>query len=410
MCVSEALQALESLTLEEAARDEGLYWEELEELNGGTAYDLNQNSLPLGSHVQRSATSEADIKRDVALETPSRAQLDTWVTTTVHNITAQAETDSRTKQRRSSLFHCFTPEELLVALSSTDDPATDQEVQPTINRTERHQRSRHQKSASHQGLRHLPAARTELGHRAVKSLDTDSRQLRSSHEDFDPASPSPPGTPARLRLYPVVKEQSPVILTRQERSCTLPRVDEDVAMGSVEVESSTSSKRPWTSNGTQSTAGRNCDPSSYNHDKKRDSWGSESLRRKQKHDGKGGWLNKMTDWLTVTEPSAQALKQHKKEVFRKAGISPGDPEAYSKLHIPLGEIPAHAIKPSGPGPEPEEVLKKELEERRSGRSGRSSRGTSMSVPRVSHSSSNRSKGSKKPVARSRAPDKIFSFN
>jgi hypothetical protein len=184
-------------------------------------------------------------------------------------------------------------------------------------------------------------------------------------------------------------------------------------MGSIEAEPSTSIRRPWTSSGTQPIAGRERNALDSD-DKRRDSWSSGSLRQKQKHDGKdkdgrGGWLHKMTDWLTVTEPSAQALKQHKKEVFRRAGISPDDPELNSKLHIPVGEIPAHAIKPSGPGPEPEEVLKKELEDRRS---TRSSRGTSMSASRISPSSSYRSKHSKhsrKPVVRSRVPDDIFPF-
>ncbi|RKU42753.1 hypothetical protein DL546_006123 [Coniochaeta pulveracea] len=403
LCVSEALQALESLTLEEAARDEGLYWEELEELNG-TTYELNQNSLPLGSHVQKPSIREVGSKKDGAFDTPSRTQLETWIAPTVQSDTAQSQTGSRTKERRSSLFHTFTAEELLVALSSTDEPSTDQEAQSSVGSKGRHHRNRHQKSASHEGLRHRPAARAELRHRAVKSLDTGTDQLRSSHGDSGPQSPS--RTPPRLRLYPVVKEQPPLILTRQERSGTLPRVDENEPLGSIDSVSTNSMKRPWTSNGTQPTVGGDCDTFAYNNDKRRDSWAGGSIRRKEK-DGKGGWLHKMTDWLTVTEPSAQALKQHRKEVFRRAGISPEDPEACSKLHVPIGEIPSHAVKPSGPGPEPEEVLKRELEEKRS---TRSSRETSRSGSRISHSSSYRSKHSKRPVARSRVPDEIFPFN
>ena len=72
--------------------------------------------------------------------------------------------------------------------------------------------------------------------------------------------------------------------------------------------------------------------------------------------GKARWLHKMTDWLAVAEPSAQALKHHKKDVFRKAGIPRGDPDAGAKLHVPIGEIPAGAVRPCGPGPDPEDAL------------------------------------------------------
>ncbi|KAK3330386.1 hypothetical protein B0H66DRAFT_527742 [Apodospora peruviana] len=74
-------------------------------------------------------------------------------------------------------------------------------------------------------------------------------------------------------------------------------------------------------------------------------------------------MHKLTDWLSTSEPSAQALKQHKKDAFQKAGISSKDSEASAKLHAPIGDIPAGAIKPTT-GPSPEEVAKKRAEERR----------------------------------------------
>ncbi|KAK5654993.1 hypothetical protein OQA88_6752 [Cercophora sp. LCS_1] len=98
----------------------------------------------------------------------------------------------------------------------------------------------------------------------------------------------------------------------------------------------------------------------------------------------------MASWLATSEPSAQALKRHKKEAFQKAGVPLHDPgrEASSKLHAPVGGIPADAIKATT-GPDPEEALKKKKKEaerlRRqagksfssSGRGGSISSGTSL---------------------------------
>ncbi|KAK0633429.1 hypothetical protein B0T14DRAFT_68402 [Immersiella caudata] len=75
-------------------------------------------------------------------------------------------------------------------------------------------------------------------------------------------------------------------------------------------------------------------------------------------------VTKVTSWLAMSEPSAQALKQHKKDSFAKAGIPFDDPngEASTKLHAPIGEIPADAIKPTS-SLSPEEVAKKKAAER-----------------------------------------------
>jgi hypothetical protein len=76
------------------------------------------------------------------------------------------------------------------------------------------------------------------------------------------------------------------------------------------------------------------------------------------------WLHSLTSWLTVSEPSVQALKHHKKDVFQKAGIPRDDPEASRKLHVPVGEIPSHAIRPTGKGPDPEDLLREKADRRR----------------------------------------------
>lgn len=47
--------------------------------------------------------------------------------------------------------------------------------------------------------------------------------------------------------------------------------------------------------------------------------------------GKGRWLSRLKGWFTVSEPSQQALKEHKKIVFANSGISRNDPQANAKL-------------------------------------------------------------------------------
>lgn len=73
----------------------------------------------------------------------------------------------------------------------------------------------------------------------------------------------------------------------------------------------------------------------------------------------------MTSWLSTSEPSAQALKQHKKDAFARASIPLGKPDAqvHAKLHAPIGEIPQDAIRAVG-GFTPEEVARRKAAERR----------------------------------------------
>jgi hypothetical protein len=82
---------------------------------------------------------------------------------------------------------------------------------------------------------------------------------------------------------------------------------------------------------------------------------------------KESWLStkaqKLADWLATSEPSAQALSQHRKECFRRAGISENEAEPHTKLQSPIGQIPPDAIKAAG-GPSPEEVAQKKASERR----------------------------------------------
>ncbi|KAI0008049.1 hypothetical protein F4779DRAFT_619046 [Xylariaceae sp. FL0662B] len=93
---------------------------------------------------------------------------------------------------------------------------------------------------------------------------------------------------------------------------------------------------------------------------------SESRKHKGK-DGKSRWFSQLKDWISVSEPSSQAFKHYKKDTYRKAGIALDDPQANAKLHLPVGALPPNAIKPAGPGSDPEEIVMKRAEQRKKSR-------------------------------------------
>ena len=82
------------------------------------------------------------------------------------------------------------------------------------------------------------------------------------------------------------------------------------------------------------------------------------------------WLtskaHKLSSWLATSEPSAQALAQHRKESFKRAGLSRTDAESRAKLHAPIGDIPRDAIRPAT-GPTPEQVVFKKAAQQQSRR-------------------------------------------
>lgn len=80
-------------------------------------------------------------------------------------------------------------------------------------------------------------------------------------------------------------------------------------------------------------------------------------------DPHGKWLSQFKSWISTSEPSAQAMKQHKKDVFKRAGLDANDALPHQKLHAPIGTLPADAIKPTT-GPTPEKLLKKREEQRK----------------------------------------------
>lgn len=108
--------------------------------------------------------------------------------------------------------------------------------------------------------------------------------------------------------------------------------------------------------------------------------GSVSSYAKSKRDGKPRWFSSVKDWLSVSEPSAQALKDQKRSTYKRHGINPKDPRAAVKMHLPIEKVPEGAIT-STSGPDPEKVFRKAMRERKaresiSGRSNASHSQTS----------------------------------
>lgn len=128
-----------------------------------------------------------------------------------------------------------------------------------------------------------------------------------------------------------------------------------------------------------------------NSSRKRSDSAAESAKRNGK-EGKHGWFSQLKGWVSVSEPSTQALKQYKKDTYNKAQVALDDPEANAKLHSPIGTLPPDAIKPAGRGPDPEEVVMKQIEQRKKkrisgSRTGGTSQGSRSSSSRYSSSSS-----------------------
>lgn len=81
-------------------------------------------------------------------------------------------------------------------------------------------------------------------------------------------------------------------------------------------------------------------------------------------DGKNNWLSQLKGWVSTSEPSTHAWKQHKRDIYKKAGIALDDPRSCAKLHLPIGTLPPEAIQPSGWGQDPEEAVMKKAGQRK----------------------------------------------
>ncbi|KAH0498398.1 hypothetical protein TgHK011_005652 [Trichoderma gracile] len=91
------------------------------------------------------------------------------------------------------------------------------------------------------------------------------------------------------------------------------------------------------------------------------------------------WMSQVKNWLATSEPSVQAMKDQKKDVFKKHGVDFNDPLAAAKMHSPMGKVPTDAVT-STSGLTPEQALKgKGRAKDRAASFGRHGRGPQSSV-------------------------------
>ncbi|KAI1132079.1 hypothetical protein F5Y10DRAFT_284579 [Nemania abortiva] len=119
---------------------------------------------------------------------------------------------------------------------------------------------------------------------------------------------------------------------------------------------------------------------------------SDSHKPKGKgKEGKARWLSQLKEWVAVSEPSTQALRNYKKDTYKKAGVALDDPLANAKLHLPVASLPPDAIKPGGRGPGPEKIALQRAMQRKKALESLPMAGTSQgSRSSASHCSSSSS--------------------
>ncbi|KAI0842065.1 hypothetical protein F5Y06DRAFT_292887 [Hypoxylon sp. FL0890] len=238
--------------------------------------------------------------------------------------------------------------------------------------------------------------RTSLGqHKSAASFDTSHILLLPSTDPDRPASSSGVtivDTKFKSPSRTAGSGPSPLLLPQGSIDDILANTNEErlvseatTAIKSLEMGSSHHRKTSYGQPGLSTNAVQD------NGSRKRNDSVTESAKHKGK-EGKQGWLSQLKDWVSVSEPSTQALKQYKKDTYSKAQIALDDPEANAKLHSPIGTLPPDVIKPAGRGPDPEEIAMKQMEQKRKirlsgSRTGGTSQGSRSSSSRYSSSSS-----------------------
>lgn len=406
-------QALQTSTIDQIPRTEELYLDGLEELED-SARELDNDSIAgQTGNVEDGPEftyEDEDIKARRKFLTSSRAALDNCLQPHGPSSELRKKQDSRVRRHHAGLFASISPiEPHSLGLSASEFEIDLNDKITALGNLQNTERIRQQKLNSPEDSFRRPVIPNRQCHKPGGSVDVNSGRLGLLTGESDLFTSEIPflGTNG-LPMSAFTKENNSLrtLPVRRGTISALARVDENAAMDHKSPVTLPRDVKPTDLAKPANTIVRSqSDSSSHPNNKKKE--GRGSLRRKQKDDatkekdGKSNWLHKMTDWWTVSEPSTQALKQHKKEVFKKAGISVDDPEAGMKLHVPMGEIPVTAIKPSGPGPEPEEIFKKQLEQKK--KSAKSSKGNPVTTCRKLQTSSNQSDFP-------RQADAIFPFN
>jgi len=134
---------------------------------------------------------------------------------------------------------------------------------------------------------------------------------------------------------------------------------------------------------------------------------NQTADKAKKKSGIARWLSQFKSWVAVSEPSGQAFEQHRRDMFKNNGVSRHDPDASMKLQYVVSAtprfflewlwprpqkthsllaanisrsvrpttIPKEAIKPSGLGPDPEDLAAARRRNRQTCASSPASRST-----------------------------------
>jgi hypothetical protein len=96
-------------------------------------------------------------------------------------------------------------------------------------------------------------------------------------------------------------------------------------------------------------------------------------------------MSQVRDWLSVSEPTAQAMKQQKLKNSGRQGAALKDTKIAGAARVPisLGQIP-HGATTSATGPTPEEALKKRMKEREARETFVTAKATASISSRDSH--------------------------
>ena len=97
------------------------------------------------------------------------------------------------------------------------------------------------------------------------------------------------------------------------------------------------------------------------------------------------WFTHVKEWLAVSEPSAQAMKDQKRTIYKKHGVDPNSPQAAAqaaaKMHVPIGQVPEGVVT-STRGPSPEKAYKQRMERQKKLRQTGAGQSTSSSISSV----------------------------
>lgn len=195
----------------------------------------------------------------------------------------------------------------------------------------------------------LKLDRLPLGHK--HSLSTDAKcSLSTPGDEHRPAS-SCGLRDVRSPLESWVEMQNTTLRSRASQGfLTTP--------GKPSMTESRASSRPATGREdrySQST----CAPSLSSHDRPRsedDVASSEGKSEKDKRRlGASRWFRHVKDWVSISEPSTQAMKEERTKMQKRRGLDTKVPNVDTSFHYPGGQIPPGVIT-STTGPRPEKAL------------------------------------------------------